>query len=228
MTALLRHAIASKPGISRIVSCFVLIATFASADILPSAPVVEAAPAQATIKGFPSVQQWYNLSCEYAAAAAVTLYWDNLVSQRDFINEVPLSPNPHVGFRGDINGEFGGINNYGVYAEPLVPVLEKRGYNATVFYGGVSRLKSNVSAGNPVVVWMTTGRNTERTSYRKSYNGETFKLVPGEHAVVVYGYDDDGVRLMDVGDGGFYYTDWDSFLRRWGYFDQMALVITPR
>jgi len=24
---------------------------------------------------------------------------------------------------------------------------------------------------------------------------------------------------MDVSDGGYYYTDWDSFIRRWGYFD---------
>ncbi|MGA7732053.1 MAG: hypothetical protein WCD37_12375 [Chloroflexia bacterium] len=52
--------------------------------------------------------------------------------------------------------------------------------------------------------------------------------MPGERAVVVYGYDGSGVYVMDVGDGGFYYTDWSSFLRRWSYFDQMALVITPR
>jgi uncharacterized protein YvpB len=188
----------------------------------------EAAPAQARVSGFPSVTQWYNLSCEYAAAAAVTLYWGDLVSQRDFIREVPSSPNPHLGFRGDINGEGGGIGDYGVYAEPLVPVLEQHDYNATVFYGGVSRLKANVAAGNPVVVWITVGKYVERTVYRRSFNGDTFKLVPGEHAVVVYGYDSGGVKVMDVGDGGFYYTDWDSFLRRWSYFDQMALVITPR
>lgn len=52
--------------------------------------------------------------------------------------------------------------------------------------------------------------------------------MPGEHAVVIYGYDSEGVRIMDVGNGGFYYTGWDSFLRRWGYFDEMALVIVPK
>src|SRR5438132_9741499 len=103
---------------------------------LKPVPNAEAATRAALIRGFPSVTQWYNLSCEYAAAAAVTLYWGNLVSQRDFIREVPQSPNPHRGFRGNIDGPFGGIEDYGVYAEALVPVLERHGYNAEVFYGG--------------------------------------------------------------------------------------------
>lgn len=125
----------------------VLIATayLTAATEKPASSAAVASSAQ--IKGFPSVEQWYNLSCEYAAAAAVTLYWGDVVSQRDFIREVPSSPNPHIGFRGDIDGPWGGITDYGVYAEPLVPVLEANGYNATVFYGGVSRLKANVAAG---------------------------------------------------------------------------------
>ena len=61
----------------------------------------------------------------------------------------------------------------------------------------------------------------------RTYAGDTFSLVPGEHAVVAYGYDGTGIELMDVGNGGYYHTDWASFLRRWGYFGQMMLVITP-
>jgi uncharacterized protein YvpB len=196
-------------------------------ELLPKLHVARAAPIEAMIRGFPSVTQWYSLSCEYAAAAAVTLYWGDVVSQRDFIREIPKHPNPHIGFRGNIHGPHGGVRDYGIYAEPLVPVLEQHGYGATVFYGGVSRLKANLAAGNPVVVWITTGRYEERPVYRFSHEGETFKLVPYEHTVVAYGYDDGGIYLMDVGDGGFYYTEWSSFLRRWSYFDQMALVIYP-
>ena len=196
-------------------------------ELLPRHHTAQAAPNEAMIRGFPSVMQWYSLSCEYAAAAAVTLYWGDVVSQRDFIREVPKHPNPHIGFRGNIHGEHGGVRDYGIYAEPLVPVLERRGYGATVFYGGVSRLKANLAAGNPVVVWITTGRYVERPVYRFSHEGDRFKLVPYEHTVVAYGYDDGGIYLMDVGDGGFYYTAWSSFLRRWSYFDQMALVIYP-
>ena len=46
--------------------------------------------------------------------------------------------------------------------------------------------------------------------------GETFRLVPGEHTVVAYGYDAAGLDIMDVGTGGYYHSSWASFLRRWG------------
>lgn len=179
------------------------------------------------IEGMPSVKQWYSLSCEYAAAAAVTLFWGDLISQTDFIDEVPSSPNPHKGFRGDINGEFGGTKEYGVYAEALVPVLQRHGYMAEAFYGNMGRLKFEITDGHPIVVWLTAGRS-EHPVYRKSYDGEPFKLMPYEHTVVVYGYNSSGVYLMDVGDGGRYFTEWDAFLRRWSYFDQMALLIHPK
>src|SRR4051812_1287909 len=140
------------------------------------------------IKGFPSVNQWYNLSCEYAAAAAVTLYWGDLVSQSVFIRDVPSSPNPHKGFRGDINGPAGGITDYGVYAEALVLVLERHGYKATVYYGDLATLKSEIASGNPMVVWITVGKYTPRPVYHRTYQGESFKLIPEEHTVVAYGY----------------------------------------
>jgi uncharacterized protein YvpB len=219
-----------RRGVRRHGLQFILATTIALAALLLVIPPTasEAQHDAVIIDGIPSVTQWYNLSCEYAAAAAVTLFWGNLVSQRDFIAEIPTHPNPHIGFRGNIHGPHGGIDDYGIYAEPLVPVLERRGYNATVFYDDVERLKANIRAGNPAVVWLTTGRYETRPGYYKTYEGERFKLVPYEHAVVLYGYDGDGVYLMDVGDGGFYYTDWSSFLRRWGYFDGMTLIIRPK
>lgn len=180
------------------------------------------------IDGFPSVVQWHNLSCEYAAAAAVTLYWGTLVSQSVFMRMVPQHPNPHYGFRGNIHGTHGGTTDYGIYAEPLVPVLERYGYTADVsYFGGAAGLKSEIDKGFPVVVWITTGRYEERVGWYESYDGERYRLVPYEHAVVVYGYDGDGVYSMDVGSGNFVHTEWDSFMRRWNYFDQMSLIIRP-
>lgn len=205
----------------------IIVALAVGSLVLLGARPATAHPGQALIREFPAIKQSYSLSCEYAAAAAVTLYWGKQVSENDFIREVPLSPNPHRGFRGDINKPFGGTTNYGIYAEPLVPVLDRRGYEATVFYNDEERLLANLRAGNPVVVWITVGRQ-ERPVYTRTYAGESFRLVPGEHTVVVYAYDDYGVRWMDVGDGNYYRTDWSSFLRRWSYFNKMALVIRPR
>ena len=196
--------------------------------ILPPSVAQAVSPARdGRIPTMPAVQQWYSLSCEYAAAAAVTLYWGKVVSQRDFLREVPDNPNPHLGFRGHINGPIGGLIDYGVYAEALVPVLERHGYDATVFYGDLDRLKAYVRNGKPVVVWITS-HNDVRRPVQATVNGQSFTLVAGEHTVVVYGFNDYGVRLMDVGDGNYYITAWTSFLRRWSYLDQMALVITPQ
>jgi uncharacterized protein YvpB len=193
---------------------------------LMAAPAADA-NTQAIIRGMPAVKQRYNLSCEYAAAYAVTRFWGRPITEQTFMREIAEHPNPHRGFRGNIHGPIGGLTHYGIYAEPLVPVIEARGYDATVFYGGVERLKANVRAGNPVITWLTTGRNIRRQIYFRELEGERFKLVPGEHAVVVYGYDSYGVHTMDVGNGKYYHTPWESFLRRWGYFDQMSLVIRP-
>ena len=108
------------------------------------------------------------------------------MSQSHFIAEIGKDANPHVGFRGNINGDFGWIKDYDIYAEPLVPVLEEHGYKATVFYGtDVARLKANIRAGNPAVVWLTTGKYTERKAYWGEGNGNRFKIVPDEHAVVL-------------------------------------------
>jgi uncharacterized protein YvpB len=202
------------------------VSTFAFAALAQPAPV-KADHDAVIIEGIPSVVQWYSLSCEYAAAATITLYWGDLVSQHDFMREIPRHPNPHVGFRGNIHGPHGGTVDYGIYAEPIARVLRQYGYNADVFYGGPKRLKAEINAGHPVVAWITSGRYTPRTPFTEEYNGDIFTLVPGEHAVVVYGYDGEGVYSMDVSNGGYYHTPWDSFLTRWNYFDGMALAIYP-
>ena len=78
------------------------------------------------------------------------------------------------------------------------------------------------------MVWLTAGRYEERPEFWGEHEGQTFKLVPYEHAVVMYGYDSAGVYLMDVGGGAHVHTDWDSFLRRWAYFDGLTLIIQPQ
>ena len=206
---------------------FLLIPWLGSLLLSLFAPgVAAAAPMAVHITGFPALHQSYSLSCEYAAASAVTRYWGNPISEREFLRAVPTSPNPHLGFRGAIDGAFGGLTNYGVYAEPLVPVLEQHGYAAQVYYGDLQRLEASLRSGTPVVVWLTAGQQT-RTVYTRTYAGTTFTLVPGEHALVVYGYDSSGVSVMDVASGSYTQIDWSGFLRRWGYFDKMMLVITP-
>lgn len=185
-----------------------------------------APPAQAAVRGVPEVEQSRPLSCESAAVAAVTAYWGKPVTEAELVRSLPRNPNPHVGFRGDIDGQWGGTEDYGVYAEPFVPILQQRGFRAEVMYGSEERLKQEIAAGHPLVVWVT-GKSGNFNTVTTTADGQTFTLTPYEHALVVTGYDQDSVTVMDVGPGKYETWGWQDFRRRWSYFDQMALVITP-
>ncbi len=182
-----------------------------------------------SLRAMPIMQQSLPLSCEAAAVSMATAYWGNQVSEWVFIENIPQNPNPHFGFRGSITGAFGGTDDYGVYAEPFQPVLSNYGFASDVFYanGNADLLTAQIDQGRPVVVWMTNLASAQPRSYETA-NGQRFALVPQEHAVVVYGYDDSGVSIADPGDGSYRHITWSDFMRSWGYFDGMSLVVYPQ
>lgn len=181
------------------------------------------------LRAMPVMQQSLPLSCEAAAVSIATAYWGNQVSEWVFIENIPQNPNPHLGFRGDITGAFGGTTDYGVYPEPFQSVLSNYGFGSDVFYanGNANFLKAQIDQGRPVVVWMTNLASAQTRTY-DTVNGRRFALVPQEHAVVVYGYDAHGVSVADPGDGAYRQFTWSDFMRSWGYFDGMSLVIYPQ
>jgi uncharacterized protein YvpB len=193
----------------------------------PASAAPVALPSKAIIARFPSVREVYNLSCEYAASSAITQFYGRRVTQGTFVREVPHAENPHLGFRGAIDAKWGGITNYGIYAEPLVPVLERHGYAADVYYASPTRHKTEIAGGHPVVVWMTGAARPGARTYKLDSTNTLYYLVPYEHAVVVYGYDSERVYTMDVGDGKFWSYGWAKFMRTWDLFNDMALAIHP-
>ena len=187
----------------------------------PTPPI----PPSYVIKGVPLVGQWWNLSCEFAATAAATGYYGAPVSQQTLLNEIGYDPNPHRGFRGRITGPWGGTQDYGVYAEPIAETLRGYGFAGSyVFYGGEEELRGAVADGHPVVAWVTgTWRASVR--YVQTYDGERYSLIPYEHAVTVYAYDEEGVWVMDPTYPAKYEVDWETFRFAWSQFDGMALVV---
>jgi LysM repeat protein/uncharacterized protein YvpB len=181
-----------------------------------------------TLRAMPVMQQSLPLSCEAAAVSMATAYWGSQVSEWVFIENLPENPNPHLGFRGDITGAFGSTDDYGVYAEPFVPILSNYGYTGDVFYadGNKEMLTDQIDQGRPVVTWVTNLASAQTRSY-ETVDGNRFALVPQEHAVVVYGYDANGVYVADPGDGNYRQFSWDDFMRSWGYFDGMSLAVYP-
>ncbi|MGC4104768.1 MAG: C39 family peptidase [Thermomicrobiales bacterium] len=178
---------------------------------------------QVIISNVSAYQQQRSLSCEYASLAIATGALGNWISEYSFDSVVPLSANPHWGYRGNITGQWGNTTDYGVYAEALVPALQTYGFNGDVFYGGTDTLKQEIAAGHPTLVWL--GMWGDTSVYDTTSDGTTYQVTSGMHVMVAYGYDDGGIYVSDPGTGKLRYYDWGTFGWMWNVMDQMALAV---
>ncbi len=173
----------------------------------------------------PDYKQQRNLSCEYAAVHAAAMAFGWAPTEQHFIDVIPEALNPHYGYRGNINGWWGNTEDYGIYAEPLVPVLNDWGFNGEVMYtfGDTGPLIEHLDAGHPVVTWLGFwGDTRERLTDDGSYS-----VFAGMHVVTVYDYDDYGVWVMDPARGEKAQYSWDFFIRMWSVVDGMSLAVYP-
>ena len=195
-----------------------------AAPIAPPAAVAVPRPAMIAV---PTYSQQRNLSCEYASLVIAMGAFDTWVSEWDLDGIVGWSENPHWGFRGDINGVWGNTDDYGVYAGALVPALNAYGFWGDEFYaqGDSSALTSRLDAGNPTLVWI--GMWGDTGFYEYTADGTRYKLLPGLHVVVAYGYDDAGVYVSDPATGGSRFFDWGTFMWMWNAMDGMGLAVGP-
>lgn len=191
-------------------------------DVAPPRPTADSV----VLANFPIYSQQHNLSCEYAATRMMTAFWGQPIGEAQFIREIPVQPDPHVGYRGDIDGPFGGTWDYGIYAEPIAKMLETHGFKTKLLTGGLESLKQELRQGRPVQVWIIAGFGYGNP-FTSSYDGLNFKLAAGEHSVDVYGYDNHGLYIADPAYGGRSYVSYATFMRNWDYFNEMALSIWP-
>ena len=144
---------------------------------------------------------------------------------------MPRSDNPFKGIRGSSNyAYYGGLTNYGTYAQGLQRGLAALGRSSTVLYGQSyadfkNAVLANLRAGR-AVLWWTTWRQTYQTpQWVKTSDGASVKLVPYEHTVVITAAGDAGVTFNDPYDGTVGSTSWANFQRVSAYFNNMALVV---
>lgn len=174
----------------------------------------------------PLYGEQYNLSCEYAVAHMITAFWGMELSEGRFIANIDPNPNPHKGFRGKIDGVFGGIDNYGIYAEPIAAYLQIKGFKTKLLVGGEAALRHELALGRPQMVWLTYALHNSYPQ-KAEIEGLPVTLVPWEHAGVVTGYDAGGVYINGPAEPSRVYVDWATFRRVWGYFGDMALSMWP-
>lgn len=173
----------------------------------------------------PIHQQQHNLSCEYASCQIATAGLGKEINEDRFIPVVGVDPNPHRGFRGNIDGEFiFGYEDYGVYPKPLVAALPQFGFIGRELTGGKTELISELAAHHPVVVWIDLGYTS---SFMFDINGEMVLMATKSHVVCAYGYNDEGVLISDPDSSRRKRViPWNNFMRMWDSMDQYSLAVT--
>jgi uncharacterized protein YvpB len=187
-------------------------------------PGISSQPRSAMLDGVFTYQQQRSLSCEYASLYIATSLLGSPVSEYVFDDLIPLNDNPHLGYRGNILGEWGNTEDYGVYSEPLAAALDQVGFKGNAFYGGRDELTRELDLGRPVVVWLGFwGDSGSFDAFDSS--GARYQLTAGMHVLVVYGYDATTVYLTDPGTSVLRQYSWGEFLGLWDVMDGMALSV---
>ena len=157
----------------------------------------ETAPAPGGVSlSVPLYGQQRSLSCEAAAARMFAEFYGVALGEGWFQTAFSSSDNPHVGFRGNVDCVFGGIDDYGVHAEPVARALLAAGVPASVRYGVTyDELRAALDRGSLVMVWTSPRGDTYDMP-------GGYRLVPEEHTYVVTGYDSAGFTVNDPLYGG--------------------------
>ena len=169
-------------------------------------------------------QQSHNLSCESSAASMAAQFHGVQLGEQEVLAALPSNSNPHLGFRGNVDGPTGGIVDYGVYAGPILEILNARGLNAGLVTGGIEGIKAAIARGNPVIAWVTYNCQPS-TPTTEVIDGQEVTLVPNQHVVVVTGFNAEGVWANDPWDGQEDYYPMSVFEHAMSYFGEMAIEI---
>lgn len=174
----------------------------------------------------PVQRQSHNLSCEASAASMAASYLGIPLAEADILSALPRHENPHLGFRGSLDGPYGGLDDYGVYADPVAEVLEAAGLRAVPVVGGLDGIRQALARGHPVLAWITYDTWAQTPVEVVLSNGDAVTLVNYEHVVVVTGYDQAGVWVNDPYDGQEEYYPNADMVRALGYLGNMALEVS--
>lgn len=194
-------------------------------------------------------KQVFNLSCEFAAAATIIYHYTknsefSVINEREaeetLIENVGVSDNPNIGIRmgekapesndslyTNLNQKFGGENYYGIHAPPFIDLFARYKLLAKPVYqkdSVVADLQQSIYFGHLIMAWIKLGYNLP-VDIALSYG--SVPIVRGEHTVVIYGYDQSGVFVMDPGSGSKKHISYDNLLSASSFFTMPFLEVFP-
>jgi uncharacterized protein YvpB/LysM repeat protein len=206
---------------------FLLIPVLALALLGNNVASAKQIPNQAYISGFAGHAQTYSLSCESRSAADWAAYWGVNIDETEFLNALPRSDDPNKGFVGDPNGPWGYIPPaaYGVHADPVANLLRAYGLDAHAGSGlSWDELRTEVSAGRPVIVWVVGSIWAGTPRDYETQDGDIVTVANNQHTMVLIGYDENRVHLVDALTGYTITHTLENFLASWAVLDNMAVI----
>jgi len=190
-------------------------------------------PSNASVSGMSGQNQTLNLDCESRSAVDWAKHFGINIAEIDFLNRLPISDDPEVGFVGDPDGVWGYMppNDYGVHAPPVAALLRNYGLTANSFRSlQWDDLRAEIASGNPVIVWIIGGANYNLVNgvphiYTSASTGDTTIVAPWEHTVIVVGYSPTDVTILNGSQ--FRSIPLNQFLDSWSVLDFMAVLPRP-
>lgn len=188
--------------------------------------------------------QKYKASCETAATKAALLYFNVSFPEEDMLEEIGWEKlpryydksgnliwgNPQRKFVGDPNPGKLYIDGYGVYNQPIYDFLANHGFKKSISKIGwnTDELLSYVSRGYPVIAWVSGDFKIKPQGVMISPDGVKNPWILAEHAVVVRGFDDSGIDIMDPAPGaGYHKVTREEFENGFINLNNMAIVVMP-
>jgi uncharacterized protein YvpB len=206
---------------------FPLLGVLLLAAAFPLTARAEDIPEEAYVCCIYGYPQTYNLSCEARAAADWASFFGYSVTEYELMASFPISDDPEVGFVGRWNDTWGHIppNSYGVHPPPVAAALRDLGVPAQAHSNLTwDDLRREIAADRPVVIWvvalMWPGTPIEYTAE----SGNTTIVAYHEHAMILTGYSETSVQVVDPGDGSLKYFSVDSFLTSWAVLGNRAVL----
>jgi uncharacterized protein YvpB len=169
-----------------------------------------------------------SLDCEANAAATWAGYYGTKIDEVAFFINLPTSDNPYLGFVGDVHGDWGSLppDSYGVYAGPVADLLNRYHVAAEAVYNySFDDLRRQIAAANPVIVWVAGHVHAGTPEPYTTSDGIKVTVTRYEHTVVVIGYNEKQVFILDGAD--VYPRSIQEFLASWGVLGNMAIIKSP-
>ena len=206
------------------------------ADTMPAptpTPTAVSLPPSANISGMSGQDQQKELDCESRSAVDWANHFGFTLDEIDFLNHLPNSDDPELGFVGNPDGTWGKMPpyDYGVHAPPVASLLRNYGLIANSFHSlQWNDLRAEIASGNPAIVWIIGGANYTLVNgtphyYTPTSSGNTSVVAPWEHTVILVGYTADTVTVLNG--SRFITLSLNQFLDSWSVLDFMAVLARP-